>query len=101
MVNNLDLSTLVSQIPQAQKIQNAQHTIAPEAQQAMAQAMTQKKQRREQKQVVKTDPSNQETQLDPEDHDAPREHASGGRRERKPAEQDIDLDQGHLIDMQV
>lgn len=101
MVNNLDLSTLVSQIPQAQKIQNAQHTIAPEAQQAMAQALTQKKQRQEQKQVLKSEPSSQETRLDAEEHGAQQEHASGERRERKPSEKDVDLDQGHILDMQV
>lgn len=100
MVNNLDLSTIVAQIPEAQKLNHVQQ-VHPETQQAMAQLLVQRRQRLEQKQVVRTEGTEQETGLDPEGGGQGGQEHGGPRHKRTPDKQDPDTDQEHLIDMQV
>jgi hypothetical protein len=100
MVDNLNLTTVISQIPEAQKIHQHQLT-HPEAQQSLAQEIAVKRQKLEQKQVLKTDSSTAETEIDPEGHqDPPRDQQPGARKKRL-ADLEPDSDQGRLIDMQV
>lgn len=100
MVDNLNLSTLISQIPEAQKIHHTQ-LAHPEIQQAMAKELVQRRQRREKDQVAKGEPSAAETEVDPEGHNgsSPEHHA--GERQAHPREPEFESDQGHLIDTQV
>jgi hypothetical protein len=100
MVDNLNLSTLISQIPEAQKIHHPQ-LAQPEAQQALAQQMVQRRQRLEKNQVAKSEGSAAETEVDPEGHQDsdPGQHSGQERKHRH--ETEFDSDQGHLIDMKV
>jgi hypothetical protein len=100
MVDNLNLSTLISQIPEAQKIHHTQ-LAHPEIQQALAKELVQRRQRREKDQVAKGEASAAETAVDPEGHNeqAPEQYA--GERQAHPHEPDFESDQGHLIDTQV
>jgi len=100
MVDNLDLSTLISQIPEAQKIHHTQ-IAHPEAQQALAQELVLRRQKLARTQIAKTDASAAETQIDPEDpHQSPQEQFLGERRKHR-QEAELESDQGHLIDTQV
>jgi hypothetical protein len=54
MVNNLSLSTLISQLPEAQRIHQAQLS-HPETQHALAQELSQRRQEQEKKQVAKSE----------------------------------------------
>lgn len=99
MVDNLNLTTLISQIPEAQKIHQPQ-LASPEAQQMLAQEMVRKRRKQEQKQVLQTDASTAENGVDPEGHQDPRHDQPGSRRKHK-ANDELDSDQGRLIDMQV
>ncbi len=99
MVDNLDLSTLISQIPEAQKIHHI--LIAhPEAQQALAQELVLRRQKLEKTQIAKTNATD-ETQIDPDEpHQSPQEQFLGERRKHR-QEAELESDQGHLIDTQV
>lgn len=100
MVDNLNLSTLISQIPEAQKIHHTQ-LVQPEAQQALAQEMVRRRQRQEKNQVAKSEGSAAETEVDPEGHgDSAQGQFSGNRRKRS-RETEFESDQGHLIDTKV
>jgi sRNA-binding protein len=100
MVDNLNLSTLISQIPEAQKLHHSQ-VAHPEVQQALAQEMVMRRQRQEQKQVSKADASATENQVDPEGRgEAPKEYFMGERK-RPNREAELESDQGRLIDTQV
>jgi hypothetical protein len=100
MVDNLNLSTLISQIPEAQKIHHTQ-LAHPEAQQALAKELVQRRQRREKDQVAKGEASATETAVDPEGHNesAPEQYTSERQAHRR--EPEFESDQGHLIDTQV
>lgn len=100
MVDNLNLTTVISQIPEAQKIH--QHQLAhPEAQQALAQEMALKRQKLEQKQVIKPDSSTAESEINPEGHQDPSRDAHSETRKKRLSDLEPDSDQGRLIDMQV
>ena len=100
MVDNLNLSTLISQIPEAQKIHHTQ-LAHPEVQQALAQEAVLRRQRQEKNQVAKSEASAADAEVDPEGrNDAHREHPTGERR-KHPHEPEFESDQGHLIDTQV
>lgn len=100
MVDNLNLSTLISQIPEAQKLHHSQ-VAHPEVQQALAQELVMRRQRQEQKQVLKTDASATENQVDPEgSHESPKEFFMG-ERQHPGSEAEPESDQGRLIDTQV
>lgn len=100
MVDNLNLSTLISQIPEAQKIHHTQ-LAHPEIQQALAKELVQRRQRREKDQVAKTENSAAETEVDPEGHNGPAAEQHAGGRQAPPHESEFESDQGHLIDTQV
>lgn len=94
MVSNLDLSTLVSQIPEAQRIQSAQ-IVHPEALQALAGELALRRQRREGKRVGRARASDTENQVrDGENPDL----QAGTRRFGREAEDNPEQDQGGLID---
>jgi len=100
MVDNLNLSTLISQIPEAQKIHQPQLAQA-EAQQAMAREMVMRRQKKEQEQVAKPDEASTENAVDPEgSHGSAQKYFLG---ERHPSEQEPEpeSDQGRLVDTQV
>ena len=88
MVDNLNLSTLISQIPEAQKLHHTQ-LAHPEVQQALAQEAVLRRQRLEKDQVAKSEASAADAEVDP------------GERRRHPHEPEFESDQGHLIDTQV
>jgi hypothetical protein len=100
MVDNLNLSTLISQIPEASKLHHTQ-LAHPETQQALAQEMVQRRQRLEKNQVAKSESSAAETEVDPEGHqETPQgQHSGEGRKHRH--ENTFESDQGHLIDTKV
>lgn len=100
MVDNLNLSTLISQIPEAQKLHHTQ-LAQPEAQQAMAQQMVQRRQRLEKSQVAKSEGSAAETEVDPEGHQDTSFGQHPGNRRKKRHETEFESDQGHLIDTKV
>ena len=98
MVDNLNLSTLISQIPEAQKIHQPQLAQA-EAQQAMAREMVMRRQKQEQEQVAKTDASTTDTEVDPDGHHGAAQEYANGRTGSHPAAQpEPESDQGRLID---
>jgi hypothetical protein len=100
MVDNLNLTTLISQIPEAQKIHHTQVS-HPEAQQAMAQEAVLRRQRQEQKQVIKSEAAAADKQVDPDGHN----HSTGEHFSRHETRQETqpepESDQGRLIDTQV
>lgn len=100
MVSNLDLSTLIAQIPEAQRLQHPQ-LVSPEVQQALAQELAQRRQRRETKQVNKSESSAENTSINPDDrrHNAPQEH--GHKKSSQKTESPFEPDQGRIIDTQV
>jgi hypothetical protein len=100
MVDNLNLTTVISQIPDAQKIHQPQLT-HPEAQQALAQEMALKRQKMEQKQVVRAEPSTRESEVDPEGHQNPSRDSHPGPRKKRMNDLEPESDQGRLIDVQV
>lgn len=100
MVDNLNLSTLISQIPEAQKLHHPQ-LAQPEAQQAMAQQMVQRRQRLEKQQVAKSEGSAAETEVDPEGHQDSDLGQYSGNRKKQRHENEYESDQGHLIDTKV
>ncbi|GAB1409937.1 hypothetical protein MASR1M90_10910 [Desulfovibrionales bacterium] len=104
MVNSLDLTTLVAQIPEAQRVHHAL-LAHPELQQALAQQQQLKRQQAEKKQIAKSESTTKEPAVD---KDADQRHGHGFARENKtPAdiltdEHLSDLpEQGKIIDMQV
>lgn len=100
MVDNLNLSTLISQIPEAQKLHHTQ-LAHPEVQQALAQEAVLRRQRLEKDQVAKSEASVADAEVDPEGrNDSSQEQLSGERR-KHPQEPEFESDQGHLIDTQV
>ncbi len=100
MVDNLNLSTLISQIPAAQKIHHPQ-LAQSEAQQALAQQMVQRRQNLEKNQVAKTESSAAETEVDPEGHQDSEPGQHSGKRRKQRHENEFESDQGHLIDTKV
>lgn len=101
MVNNLDLSTLISQIPEAQKLHLPQ-VAHPEAQQALAQELVLRRQRLEKKQVAKSEETAAETEVDPEGRpQAEHHHAFGKRQHPHHVSDEYEADHGRLIDTQV
>jgi len=100
MVDNLNLSTLISQIPEAQKLHHAQVS-HPEAQQALAQELELRRQRQEQKKVVKSEKAETETQVDSDNERESSPEQFVGQRRRKDDTQELEPDQGRLIDTQV
>jgi len=100
MVDNLNLSTLISQIPEAQKLHHTQ-LAHPEVQQALAQEAVLRRQRLEKNQVAKSEASAADTEVDPEgSNETPQEQHLGERRKHS-QEPEFESDQGHLIDTQV
>jgi hypothetical protein len=100
MVDNLNLSTLISQIPDAQKLHHTQ-LAHPEMQQALAQEAVLRRQRLEKDQVAKSEASAADTEVDPEGrNDTPQEQHLG-ERQKHSQEPEFESDQGHLIDTQV
>jgi|GEM_PF-1434591 hypothetical protein len=100
MVDNLNLSTLISQIPEAQKLHHTQ-LAHPEAQQALAQQMVQRRQRLEKTQVAKSEGSAAESEVDPEGHQENDPGQHSGNRRKQHHETEFESDQGHLIDTKV
>lgn len=100
MVDNLNLSTLISQIPEAQKLHHAQ-LAHPEVQQALAKELVLRRQLREKDQVAKSENSAAETEVDPEGHNESALEHHAGKQQAHPHESEFESDQGHLIDTQV
>ena len=102
MVNSLDLTTLITQIPNAQKLHNVQQ-VHPEMQQAAAQQLVLKKQQEKKKQIAKSDPTTpeSETHVDENGHHGTRQDRPHDTKRAKPESEDSGTDQGHLIDIQV
>lgn len=102
MVDNLNLTTIISQIPEAQKIHHAQLS-HPEAQQALAQEMVLRRQKLEQKQVSKSEAAAEETQINPDDRQQAAKDQFLGKRQHQsqPRDSEFESDQGRLIDTQV
>lgn len=100
MVDNLNLTTLISQIPEAQKIHHAQLS-HPEAQQALAQEMVLRRQKHEQKQVAKSKETAEETQVKPDDRQQAAHDQLPGKRRQQSRDPEFESDQGRLIDTQV
>lgn len=98
MVNSLDLTTIITQIPHAQKLHNVQQ-LHPEMQQAVAQQMVLKKQRDEKKQIAKSEAATTEAQVDADSHNHTQQTPQH-RSERKKSDSE-EPDQDHLIDIQV
>ncbi|NLY41052.1 MAG: hypothetical protein GX055_05460 [Desulfovibrionales bacterium] len=103
MVNSLDLTTLITQIPEAQRVHHAL-LAHPELQQALAQQQQLKRQQAEKKQIARSEPTSKDPAVD---KDAEHKHGHGFARENHlPADEAdehlADLpDQGQIIDMQV
>lgn len=98
MVSNLDLSTLIAQIPEAQRIQMAQ-IAHPEVQQTLAGELMLRRQRKNRKRVRKTRACDTDGRIHDDDQNAgPRagERCSGQTPDDKP-----ERDQGLLIDTTV
>jgi len=100
MVDNLNLTTLISQIPEAQKIHHAQLS-HPEAQQALALEMVLRRQKLEQKQVAKSEETAEETQINPDDRQQAAHDQLPGKRRQQSRDSEFESDQGRLIDTQV
>ncbi len=100
MVDNLNLSTLISQIPEAQKLHHTQ-LAHPEVQQALAQEAVLRRQRLEKNQVAKSEASAADTEVDPEGHNDATPEQNLGERRKLRHETEFESDQGHLIDTQV
>jgi hypothetical protein len=100
MVDNLNLTTLISQIPEAQKIHHTQLS-HPEAQQALAQEMVLRRQKLEQKQVAKSEATAEETQVNPDDRQQGAQDQFQGKRRQQSQDSEFESDQGRLIDTQV
>lgn len=100
MVDNLNLTTLISQIPEAQKIHHTQLS-HPEAQQALAQELVLRRQKLEQKQVAKSEAAAEETQINPDDRQQGAQDQFPGKRRQQPQDTEFESDQGRLIDTQV
>lgn len=100
MVNALDLTTLITQIPHAQKLHNAQQ-IHPEMQQVVAQQMVLKKQQEEKKQIAKSESTTSEAQVNKDGHQGAQQDVPHDARRAEPESEDSGPDQGHLIDIQV
>lgn len=104
MVNSLDLTTLVAQIPEAQRVHHAILT-HPELQQALAQEQVLKRQQAEKKQIAKSEATTDETSVD---HDAQHRQQHGFARDgRQPSESpdeehpDVLPGHGQIIDVKV
>lgn len=100
MVDNLNLTTLISQIPEAQKMHHAQLS-HPEAQQALAQEMVLRRQKLEQKQIAKSEATAEETQINPDDRQETGQEHLPGKRRQQAHDTEFESDQGRLIDTQV
>lgn len=102
MVNSLDLTTIITQIPQAQKLHNVEH-VHPEMQQALAQQLVLKKQQEEKKQIAKSEPAepDSETHVDEDGHHEAGQNLLHDERHAQQDTEDPETDQGHLIDIQV
>jgi len=100
MVDNLNLTTLISQIPEAQKIHHTQ-VAHPEAQQALAQEAVLRRQRQEQKQVIKSEATDAGNLVDPEGHSQSSGQYFAGHGKPQDTQPEPESDQGRLIDTQV
>jgi len=100
MVDNLNLSTLISQIPEAQKLHHTQ-LAHPEVQQALAQEAVLRRQKLEKNQVAKSEASVADTEVDPEGRNDASQDQRPGDRQKHRHEPEYESDQGHLIDTQV
>lgn len=100
MVDNLNLTTLISQIPEAQKIHHTQ-VAHPEVQQALAQEMVQRRQKQEQKQVIKSEAATADKQVDPEGQANSGGFFFAGGGHGHDEEPQPESDQGRLIDTKV
>lgn len=100
MVDNLNLTTLISQIPEAQKLHSTQLS-HPEVQQALAQEMALRRQKQEQKQVIKSEATDADKEVDPEGESHSGGHFFARDHRRPEPEAENESDQGRLIDTQV
>lgn len=101
MVNSLDLTTLITQIPHAQKLHNVQQ-VHPEMQQALAQQLALKKQQEEKKQVTKPEKSAAETQVDKDGHQGEAHYfESNARHSAEDQTETPEPDSARLIDIKV
>lgn len=101
MVNSLDLTTLITQIPHAQKLHNVQQ-VHPEMQQAMAQQLALKKQLEEKKQIAKSDASATNNQVDKDGHQGGTQNFGGSSRHSgKDQPEESGSESASLIDIQV
>lgn len=98
MVSNLDLSTLISQLPEAQRIQMAQ-LAHPEAQQALARELLLRRQRQNSKRVSKAQKSEGGGQVRAEAENA--QLLSGEQRSGKDQSTEPEQSQGSLINTTV
>lgn len=98
MVSNLDLSTLIAQIPEAQKIQQTL-LVQAEFQQTLAQQMDKQHRQQAKKKVPKTDASATESHVTSENggQAAENRQLTGRHAQNK----DLEDDQKHLVDTQV
>lgn len=98
MVSNLDLSTLIAQIPEAQRIQMAQ-IAHPEVQQTLAGELMLRRQRKNRKRVRKARACDTDGRIHDDDQNA--EPRAGERRSGQTPDGKPERDQGLLIDTTV
>ncbi len=97
MVNNLSLSTLISQLPEAQRIHQAQLS-HPETQHALAQELSQRRQEQEKKQVAKSEHIANQT-VDKDGHQGSNASYPGSQSPRKDKDNTTLPDQNYLLDV--
>lgn len=100
MVNTLDLTTIIIQIPEAQRLHHAQ-LIHPEVHQAMALDLAQRKQRLEKKQVSKSRATETKAAVTAEKEQLADQAPPADKRHNLHEKTEVETDQGHLIDMQA
>lgn len=99
MVNNLDLSTLISQIPEAQRIHQPQ-IIHPEVQQALAQEQVVRRQKLEKSQIAKSDTVT-ENLVDKDGENSSNPQYMGGQRHDRHDDSDLPPESNHLLDITI
>lgn len=102
MVNSLDLSTIIAQIPQAQRLHHTQYA-HPEIQQALAQELVLKRQKESQKQIGKAESPVAESAVDKDGQGGGGllAHDDGKHSSFEAPEQGEEGEQGRLLDVRV
>lgn len=97
MVNNLSLSTLISQLPEAQRLHQVQLS-HPENQHALAQELSLRRQEQEKSQVAKSENIANQV-VDKDGHQGTGSYDHGGGRSKEEQEGESLPDQDRLLDV--